>query len=35
MFPSYLIHSVEPSPPTLDYPRITISMNIRVMEYGY
>lgn len=35
MFPSYLIHSVEPSPPTPDYPRITISMNIRVMEYGY
>lgn len=35
MFPSYLIHSVEPSPPTPDYPRITIAMNIRVLEYGY
>ena len=34
MFPSYLIHSVEPSPHTFDYPRITISMNIRVLEYG-
>lgn len=34
MFPSYLIHSVEPSPPTPDYPRITIAMNIRVLEYG-
>jgi hypothetical protein len=34
MFPSYLMHSVEPSPSTLDYPRITISMNIRVLEYG-
>jgi hypothetical protein len=35
MFPSYLVHSVQPSPPTLDYPRITIAMNIRVLEYGY
>ena len=35
MFPSYLIHSVEPSPPTPDYPRITIAMNIRVLEYGH
>ena len=34
MFPSYLIHSVEPSPSTFDYPRITIAMNIRVLEYG-
>jgi hypothetical protein len=34
MFPSYLTHSVEPSPPTPDYPRITIAMNVRVMEYG-
>jgi len=34
MFPSYLIHSVEPSPSTLDYPRITIAMNIRVLDYG-
>jgi hypothetical protein len=34
MFPSHLVHSVEPSPPTLDYPRITIAMNIRVLEYG-
>lgn len=34
MFPSYLIHSVEPSPPTSDYPRITIAMNIGILEYG-
>jgi len=35
MFPSYLIHSVEPSPSTPDYPRITIAMNIRILEYDY
>jgi hypothetical protein len=35
MFPSYLIHSVEPSPPTPDYPRITIAMNIRVLDYDF
>jgi len=35
MFPSYLIHSVEPSPKTIDYPRITIAMNIRVLKYDY
>jgi hypothetical protein len=34
MFPSYLTHSVEPSHPTPNYPRITIAMNIRVLEYG-
>lgn len=35
MFPSYLIHSVEPSPCTPDYPRITIAMNIRILQYDY
>ena len=35
MFPSYLRHSVAPSPKTLDYPRITISMNISILEYEY
>ena len=34
MFPSYLKHSVESSPSTPDYPRITIAMNIRVLEYN-
>jgi len=34
MFPSYLTHSVKPSPKTPDYPRITIAMNIRMLEYG-
>jgi hypothetical protein len=35
MFPSYLRHSVSPSPKTPDYPRITIAMNISVLEYEY
>jgi len=35
MFPSYLRHSVEPSQKTLDYPRITISMNISILDYEY
>ena len=35
MFPSYLRHSVEPSKKTLDYSRITISMNISILEYEY
>jgi hypothetical protein len=34
MFPSYLNHSVEASPKTEDYPRITISFNLRVSAYG-
>jgi len=34
MFPSFLRHSVYPSPPTPDYPRITISFNVLVSEYG-
>lgn len=34
MFPSYLKHSVEPCVYTPDYPRITIAMNIKVLEYG-
>ena len=34
MFPSYLQHSVEPSTETPDYPRITIALNIKVLEYG-
>jgi len=32
MFPSYLRHSVPPSLKTLDYPRITISMNVSILE---
>ena len=34
VFPSYLEHAVKPSPPTPDYPRITISFNVRVTEYS-
>jgi hypothetical protein len=34
MFPSFLQHSVYPSPPTPDYPRITIAFNIVVTKYG-
>lgn len=34
MFPSYLRHSVEPCLYSPDYPRITIAMNIEVLEYG-
>ena len=33
MFPSWLVHSVRPGPPTPDYPRITIAFNFRVLEY--
>lgn len=34
MFPSYLDHFVKASIPTPDYPRITISCNIAVIDYG-
>jgi hypothetical protein len=34
MFPSYLRHSVEPCACTEDYPRITIAMNLKVLQYG-
>ena len=34
MFPSYLQHYVPKSPPTPDYPRITIVFNLRVLRYG-
>jgi hypothetical protein len=34
MFPSYLDHYVKPSQPTPDYPRITISLNFAVINYG-
>ena len=34
MFPSYLDHFVEPSISTEDYPRITIAMNIGLLQYG-
>lgn len=34
MFPSFLKHAVYPSPPTPDYPRITISFNIGVSQYA-
>ena len=35
MFPSFLTHSVIPSVKTLDYPRITIAMNVTILDYGY
>jgi len=34
MFPSYLNHYVKPSIPTPDYPRVTISLNFAVIDYG-
>lgn len=34
MFPSYLRHSVAPKLNSKDYPRITIAMNIKVLQYG-
>ena len=34
MFPSYLDHYVKPSKPTPDNPRITISLNFAVIDYG-
>ena len=33
MFPSYLEHEVKAGPPTPEYPRITISFNIRINKY--
>lgn len=34
MFPSYLEHLVLPSEPSPNYPRITVSMNVEIMNYG-
>ena len=34
MFPSYLKHFVDKSDPTPDNPRISISFNIRINQYG-
>lgn len=34
MFPSYLQHCVFPVKNTEEYPRITIALNIKVLEYG-
>ena len=34
MFPSYLEHEVRPAPPTPEYPRITISFNIKIHKFG-
>ena len=34
MFPVYLEHEVKPGPPTPEYPRITISFNIRITKFG-
>lgn len=34
MFPSYLEHEVKAGPETPDYPRITVSFNMRIMKYG-
>ena len=33
MFPSYLEHEVKAGPPTPEYPRITISFNIRLNKH--
>ena len=33
MFPTYLQHRVSPCPKT-DYPRVTFSFNLRVLQYG-
>lgn len=34
MFPSYLEHEVRPAPPTPEYPRITISFNLKIHKFG-
>jgi hypothetical protein len=34
MFPSWLEHEVKAGPPTPDYPRITLSFNIKMHRYG-
>jgi hypothetical protein len=34
MFPSYLEHFVSPSLKTEDYPRVTISFNVIIKNYG-
>lgn len=34
MFPAYLEHEVKPGKPTPEYPRITMSFNIRIESFG-
>lgn len=34
MFPVYLEHEVKSAPPTPDYPRITMSFNVRIEQFG-
>jgi predicted 2-oxoglutarate/Fe(II)-dependent dioxygenase YbiX len=34
MFPSYLQHYVAPCKKTIDYPRVTISFNVRLLSYN-
>lgn len=34
MFPAYLEHEVKAGPPTPQYPRITISFNVRITKFG-
>ena len=34
MFPIYLEHEVKSGPPTPEYPRMTISFNIRITKFG-
>ena len=34
MFPVYLEHEVKGGPPTPEYPRITISFNVRITKFG-
>ena len=34
MFPAYLEHEVKAGPPTPEYPRITISFNVKITKFG-
>ena len=34
MFPNYLLHEVKAGLATPEYPRITVSFNIRMLKYG-
>ena len=33
MFPAWLEHEVRPGKPTPDYPRISMAMNIKILQY--
>ena len=34
MFPAWLEHEVKPGKPTPDYPRISMAMNIKILQMG-